>query len=97
MATYVTLYKWTEQGIKHVKDSPERIQTAIKAAETGGGRVLEVYVTLGEYDLVAVAEWPDDETAAAFALAQAVQGYVQTKTLRAFTPKEFAGIVKKMP
>jgi uncharacterized protein with GYD domain len=97
MPTYITLYKWTDQGIKNVKAAPDRIQKSIKAAEAAGGKVLGVYVTMGEYDLVAVTESPNDEAVAAFLLAQASQGNVHTQTLRAFTPAEFARIVKKMP
>jgi len=97
MPTYVTLYNWTEHGIKNVKGSPDRIAANVKAAEAAGGKVLGIYITMGDYDLVAISECPNDEAAAAFALAQASQGFVKTKTLKAFTPAEFAAIVKKMP
>ncbi len=97
MPTYITLYKWTEQGIKNIKESPARIETSIKAAEAMGGKLLGVYVTMGEYDLVALSEWPNDEAAAGMVLAQAVLGNVRTTTMRAFTKAEFASIVKKMP
>ena len=97
MPTYLTLYNWTEQGIKNVKDSPDRIEASLKAVAAAGGKVLGIYVTMGEYDLAAISEWPNDKTAAAFALAQTSQGFVKTKTLKAFTPAEFAAIVRKMP
>jgi uncharacterized protein with GYD domain len=96
MATYITLYKWTEHGIKNIKGVPDRIRASIKAGEAAGGKSLGVYITMGEYDLVAVSECPNDEAAAAFVLAQASQGFVQTRTLRAFTPTEFAEILKRM-
>ena len=97
MHTYITLYNWTEQGIKKVKDVPARIAASIKATEAAGGKVLGVYVTMGEYDLIAISEWPSEEAATAMVLAQASQGFVRTRTLKAFTPAEFAAIVKKMP
>jgi uncharacterized protein with GYD domain len=97
MVTYVTLYRWTQQGIKNVKGSPERIEASIKAAEAMGGKVVAVYITMGDYDLVAISEWPSEEAASAAVLAQASQGYARTKTLRAFTTSEFAEIVKKVP
>jgi uncharacterized protein with GYD domain len=97
MVTYITLYKWTEQGIKNVKDAPARILGSISAAEGMGGKVLGVYVTMGEYDLVAISEWPTEEAAAAAVLAQSVQGYVRTISMRAFNESEFAGVVKKLP
>jgi uncharacterized protein with GYD domain len=97
MPTYVTLYKWTEQGIKNVKQAPARIETAVKTVEASGGKVLGLYITMGEYDLVTVSESPNDETVAAFLLAQGAQGNVRSTTLRAFTKEQFAEIVKKLP
>lgn len=97
MPTFVTLYRYTEQGIRAVKDSPTRIEAAIKAASEAGGSVKALYVTLGQYDLVAISEWPSDEAAAAATLAQASLGNVTTQTMRAFTAEEFKQIVTKMP
>jgi uncharacterized protein with GYD domain len=97
MPMYVVLYKWTELGIKNVKDSPARLAASIKMAEKAGGKVIGAWYTMGEYDLVAVSEWPDDKTASAFVLAQAAQGSVRTTALKAHTPAEFAEIVKLMP
>lgn len=95
--TYITLYQWTEQGVKNIKGAPARIEASIKAGEAMGGKSLGIYVTMGEYDLVAISESPNDETAAAFALAIGSLGNVRTMTLRAFTKEEFAEIVKKLP
>jgi len=97
MPTYVTLYKWTEQGVKDVKGAPARIEAAIKAAEGMGAKVLGIYIVLGEYDLVAVSEAATDEVAATVNLALSSLGNVRTTTLRAFTPQEFAKMVKKLP
>jgi len=97
MPMYITLYKWTEQGIKNVKSSPERSAAAIKAAEAAGIKVLGLYLTQGEYDLVAISEAADEQAAVAFVLAQGAQGNVRTTTMRAFTMAEFAEIVKKIP
>jgi len=97
MPTYISLYKWTEQGVKNVKGAPERIQAAVKAAERMGGKVLGIYVVMGEYDVVAVGEFPNDEAAVAYNLALSSLGNVRTTSLRAFTPEEFSEMVKKLP
>jgi uncharacterized protein with GYD domain len=97
MPTYVTLYKWTEQGIKTVRDAPARIEASIKALEKAGGKVLGIYVTMGEYDLVAISEGPSDEAAAAMLLAQAMQGTVRSVTLKAFTVNQFKEVLKNIP
>ncbi len=97
MPIYVTLFKWTDQGVKNIKDVPERIKASTKAAEGFGGKLHGVYITMGEYDLVSIGEWPSDEAATTTALAISSRGNVKTTSMRAFTPEEFAGIVKKLP
>ena len=97
MAKYVTLYKFTDQGIRDIKGSPERIRRSVAAWEAMGGKLLGVYSTQGPYDLVAISEADDDEMAAAFALAMGSQGNVTTLTMRAFDPEEFERIVSKIP
>jgi uncharacterized protein with GYD domain len=97
MPRYITLYKWTEKGIKEIKSSPERAASAVKAAEAAGIKVLSLYTTMGEYDLVAVSECPDDATGMAFTLGQGAEGFVRTTSMKAFTMEEFAEVLKKMP
>jgi uncharacterized protein with GYD domain len=96
MPTYVTLFKWTEQGVKDVKNAPARFEASKKLAESMGGKTLGLYVTMGEYDIVAVSEGPSDEAAAALALSIAAKGNAKTTTMRAFTESEFSEIVKKV-
>jgi uncharacterized protein with GYD domain len=97
MPIYIALYKLTDQGIKNIKEMPQRIEKAIEASEAMGGKVLGVYSVLGEYDLVSIAEFPNDETVLTLALALGGQGNVRSTTLKAFTKEEFAEIVKKLP
>jgi len=97
MPIYIGLYKMTDQGIKTIKDAPGRIEAGIKAAEKMGGKVIGFYAVTGEYDYVAVGEFPSDEVATTFALTTGSLGNVRTTTLRAFTREEFAAIVKKLP
>ena len=97
MPVYVTLFKWTDTGVRDVKDAPAKIAESRKTAEELGGQVLGLYVTMGDYDLVSVVEWPNDETAATTALAVSSRGNARTVTMRAFTEQEFASIAKKLP
>jgi len=96
MPTYVTLFKWTEQGVQEVKNAPMRFQASKKLTESMGGKMFGLYVTMGEYDVVAVSEGPTDEVAAAVALSIAAKGNVKPVTMRAFTENEFSEIVKKV-
>jgi uncharacterized protein with GYD domain len=94
--TYVTLFKWTEQGAKDVKNAPARFEASKKLTESMGGKVVGLYVTMGDYDIVAVTEGPSDEVASATALSIASKGNARTTTMRAFTEREFAEIAKKV-
>ena len=97
MPIYIGLYKLTDQGAKTIKEAPGRIEAGIKAAEKIGGKVIGFYGVTGEYDYVAIGEFPSDEVATAYALATGSLGNVRTTTLRAFTKEEFAAMVKKLP
>jgi uncharacterized protein with GYD domain len=97
MLTYVGLYKWTDQGIKTVKETTKRAAAASAAAERMGGRIITLVWTQGQYDLVSVAEFPDEDTATAFAVALAGLGNVTTETLRAFTAADMDRILSKVP
>lgn len=97
MPTYITLYKLTNKGVKDIKNAPKRIEEGIKAFEAMGGKLVGFYLVMGDYDYVAIGEAPNDEVAMIFSLAIGAQGNVRTTTLKAFTTKEFAGFVEKLP
>ena len=61
MATYVSLINWTDQGIKNFRDSTQRAEDFTKLVERSGGRVRELLWTVGQYDIVGIVEFPDDE------------------------------------
>jgi len=96
MATQIVLMKLTEQGIKDIKNAPQRIDAAAKAIEAMGGKMTGFYFTMGEYDYVAIAEGLSDEAGASFLLKLGSLGNVRTTTLKAFTKQEFEAIVKKL-
>ena len=93
MPTYITLLKWTQQGISRVSSSAKRLDAGRKAFKKAGVEMKQVYLTLGRYDMVCVMEAPDDETYAAAVLALASQGNVSTETLKAFTEDEYRKII----
>ena len=97
MPTYVGLLRYTDQGIKAIKDGPKRRAAAEKAVKAMGGRIVHTYLTLGRYDLVTIVEAPDDETMAKIALVTGSQGFVSTETMRAFTEAEQERLVKSLP
>jgi uncharacterized protein with GYD domain len=97
MPIYITLFNMTEQGAKNIKDAPERIEEGIKTAESIGGKLIGFYATMGEYDYISIGEAPNDEVHMTFLLGLGAQGYVRTKTLKAFTKEEFGEMIAKLP
>ena len=97
MPTYITLMKFTDKGIKDIKNAPQRIENGIKAWEAMGGKLIGFYAVMGEYDYVAVGEASSDEIAMTFNMSLGAAGNVRTTTLRAFTKEELAEMTKNLP
>jgi uncharacterized protein with GYD domain len=97
MPMYVTLIRYTEQGIKTFKDLPSRLEETRKAGEAVGAKLVAFYLTMGQHDAVVVSEAPDDETVATLALAAGGRGNVRTETLRAFTEDEAKKLAAAVP
>ena len=96
MPTYVSLVNWTEQGARTVKDTVNRRGQAEALAEKHGVRFVQVYWTVGPYDVVVVLEAPDDESATAMLLELASEGNLRTTTLRAYGHDEMSGILQRL-
>ena len=97
MPSYLALVNWTEQGIKSVKDSPRRLDQAKKLIEQAGGRMIFFYMTMGQYDLAVLTEFPSDEVAAKYLLSIGALGNVRSTTLKAFTEAEYRTILGAPP
>ncbi len=95
MATFVSLVNWTDKGIAAFKESPVRAARVAELASKHGGRMVNLYWTVGPYDLVGVFDMPDAESLTAMALEIGALGVVRTTTLRAFNEDEFKQIVAK--
>lgn len=97
MPHYVSLLRYTSQGIAKVKDSPNRLDAARKAAESLGGKIHSWYLTMGKYDALIVAEFPGDDACAKFMLSVSSLGNVSTQTMKAFTEDEYRKIIASLP
>jgi uncharacterized protein with GYD domain len=96
MARYVTLLQFADQGIRNIKDTIERGDTAAAEAEKMGMKVIEEFWTMGAYDAVVVVDAPNDETVSAFMLKIGSLGNVKSHTMRAFRREEMEGILAKI-
>ena len=96
MATYVALFNWTDQGIRNVTQTVNRYDKSTELAQRHGVSFEQVYWTVGPYDIVAVFEAPDDESASAFLLELSSAGNLRTTTLRAYDRDEMSGILQRL-
>ena len=96
MASYVLLGSFTDQGIRGIKDGAKRAKAAAEKAAKFGVKLKDIYTTLGQYDLVVLAEAPDDAAVSALSLSIAAEGNVRFQTLRAFTNEERDRILDKL-
>lgn len=96
MTTYIMLINWTEQGMKNVRESPKRLDAAKKLLADMGGSFKQFYLTMGDCDMVAVVEAPDDAVMARLALGLGMAGSVRTRTLKAFPEAAYREIVSSL-
>lgn len=97
MPSYVMLFRFTDQGIRDMKQSPARVEAAKKLCRDLGGDVKQFYALMGAYDTMFIVEAPRDEDAAKMAATIAMQGNVRTETFRAFTEAEYSQMVSALP
>jgi uncharacterized protein with GYD domain len=93
---YITLMRWTSQGRMGMPAWRDRVEEGERLIEEAGGKLVGVWVTLGQYDAVEVFEAPDDETALEIITRLGRHGADETETLRAFTRDEAEAIIRKL-
>lgn len=96
MATYVTLAKFTDQGMRSIKDTVSRADAVKEAAGRYGVTLKSIHWTEGQYDVVAIWDAKDEAAFMAFGLVIGSAGNVRTETLKAFSRDEMAAIIAKM-
>ena len=97
MPIYISLMNMTDQGLKDIKNTPQRTADAVKGLEAMGGKLINLYFVMGQYDYVGIAEAPNDEVAMAFLASLGAAGNVRTTTMRAYSASEMGSILAKIP
>ena len=97
MPTFISLVKWTDQGIKNVRDSPNRFDKAREGFKKNGVELKDFYLAMGQYDMIVFAEAPDAETLAKVWLKAAMAGAVRSETFQVFTEDEYRKIIASIP
>ncbi len=97
MPNFICFINWTDEGAKNVKDISKRRDAAESVAASLGGKVVNAYVTTGQYDVVAILDMPDGDAMIKFALTIGQRGQARTTTVRAFPQEEISRIVSELP
>ena len=97
MPTYISLIRYTDQGMRNIKESPKRLDAAKAAFKAMSGELKQWYLVMGRYDAIVISEFPDDETARKMDLVIASLGSIRTEGFRAFTEEEYRKLIAALP
>ena len=96
MPHYISLMRWTSQGLAGLPRWRERVEEGERVIEDAGGTLIGVYVTLGRYDVVEIFEAPDDSVAVEILMKLQRYGAEHTETLRGFTREEAEEVIRRL-
>jgi uncharacterized protein with GYD domain len=96
MPTYVTLWKYTKDGLTDMKKTPERYEAVKKIISNAGGKLLSIYGLIGEYDVVTVMELPSEKAAASTMLKICAKGRITSQTMTALPIDDFLKVAKEV-
>jgi uncharacterized protein with GYD domain len=91
MPTYVMLTNLTPEGVRTLKNNPNRVSEVNKEVEQIGAKVVSQYATLGQYDFVTIVEAPDDKTMAKVSVELGSRGTMTSETMAALPSEDLAG------
>lgn len=96
MSTYITLWKYTKDGLMDIKKTPKNFELAKKIIKNAGGKLLSIYGLIGEYDVITIMEMPDEKTAASTILRICSTGRITSQTMTALSIDDFLKIAKEV-
>jgi uncharacterized protein with GYD domain len=97
MPIFISLVKFTEQGITTMKqEGISRSDTVQRNIESLGGRLIDAYYCLGDYDVVAILEFPDNHAAMKSAVLNASMGHIRLTTMPALPRSEWRSLLQEV-
>jgi uncharacterized protein with GYD domain len=96
MPIYVSHVTLTREGLQELKEAPSRMQANRELWEQAGGKLLNWYVVLGDYDYLLITEAPNEKVMAEIATKASSRGRTQFKTYTAIPMEEFAQVSKRL-
>jgi uncharacterized protein with GYD domain len=97
MPKYMIQASYVGEGLKGLlnEGGTKRHQTVAKAIEGMGGTLESFYYAYGDYDVVGIADMPDNVSSVAFSLMVNASGVINAKTTVLLTPEEIDQATKK--
>ncbi len=96
MQTYVTLWKYTKDGLVDMQKTPDRYEAVKKIISDADGKLLSIYALVGEYDVITIMEMPDEKVAASTILKICSKGRITSQTMTALSIEDFLKIAKEV-
>ena len=97
MPNYLMLVNFTDQGVRGVKEIPNRQEKTRATAKKFGIERKQVWMTFGPYDFVHHYEAPNDEAMAKFVMTIGSFGNVRTTVMRAWDESEPLPLMRDLP
>ena len=97
MPTFIITGKYTDQGVRTIKDAPKRAQAARDLGKKLGVEVKHIFLTSGESDLLVIVETANPDAVVKFNMIISGQGNLRTKTVRGWPEAEFFKLVSELP
>ena len=97
MPKYMIQASYVGEGLKGLlkEGGTKRRDTVAQVIEGMGGALESFYYAFGDYDVVGVAEMPDNVSSVAFSLMINASGVINAKTTVLLTPEEIDQATKK--
>ena len=96
MPQYIMLVNFTDQGLRDVREVPNRQDKSRETAKQFGVERKTVWMTFGPYDFVHLYEAPNDEAMAKFVMTLASFGNLRTTVMRAWDESEHLPLIREL-
>jgi uncharacterized protein with GYD domain len=91
----VSLVSWTDQGVRNIKDAPQRNRAFRELCQKNGVTIRDILYTAGPYDLVVITEG-SEEAINTVLLTVNKLGNIRSQSMRAMDQETFFRVLEKV-
>jgi len=97
MPKFMVQANYVGEGVKGLlkEGGTKRRETVEQVIKGMGGKLESFYYAFGDYDVIGIADMPDNVSGVAFSLMINASGLIQAKTTVLLTPEEIDQAAKK--